>query len=455
MPINPLIALGVRAPNAAPIIQDFTRGVHQRRQQGVRNNLAHRQENRQQQAHEFNVEQAQQKILQAGKMESALESARDMAAIGFALDNDDLEGAGRELLARKERLIAKGLPTNQTDAQIEKLRSGDIDAFKADVARENYISERTGLLKAVKGEGGFALGPGQARFDAQGNEIARVAPKSDVLSDEAEAQKLRIAQAGKRGVAALPKNQFGGQQTVQDEDGNLFFATTVRNPRTGTVETALAPMTEGQRQEPVGQVKVTGAYGQTGEQRIGQVGSESGAKVRGKGASERLENAIVEGVDAAQGAAVLHRALGLLNSVETGGYDAAALRAKQFFGVESADEAELSASLGKAVLSQLRTTFGAQFTEREGARLERIEAGFGKSTAGNKRLLQQTLSLVERASRRGIRAAEEVGDENAANDIRELLKFRLVYDDAPSDVPAGVDPEDWKHMTEEERKLFQ
>jgi hypothetical protein len=44
---------------------------------------------------------------------------------------------------------------------------------------------------------------------------------------------------------------------------------------------------------------------------------------------------------------------------------AASLAAKKFFGVESADEGELSYLLGKAVLTKLRATFGAAFTVGE------------------------------------------------------------------------------------------
>jgi len=117
-----------------------------------------------------------------------------------------------------------------------------------------------------------------------------------------------------------------------------------------------------------------------------------------------------------------------LDDVSTGGIDAALLRGKQLLGVESADEAELSAGLGKAILSQLRPIFGAAFTEAEGARLERIEAGFGKSTAGNKRLLKQLLKIVNRSAKRGLASAEDLGDTFTANEIREALETTLSLD---------------------------
>ena len=82
----------------------------------------------------------------------------------------------------------------------------------------------------------------------------------------------------------------------------------------------------------------------------------------------------------------MRRGLELLATVNTGGIDNARLQIKKFFGVEGADEGELSANLGRAVLSQLRQTFGAAFTEREGARLDNLSARFGASTASNTRL---------------------------------------------------------------------
>jgi len=80
-----------------------------------------------------------------------------------------------------------------------------------------------------------------------------------------------------------------------------------------------------------------------------------------------------------------------LDRVETGGAaESAILSGQNFLGVVGADKGELSFLLGKNVLAQLRTIFGAAFTEKEGQRLEQIEAGFKKSVPVNRRLLNQT-----------------------------------------------------------------
>lgn len=161
-------------------------------------------------------------------------------------------------------------------------------------------------------------------------------------------------------------------------------------------------------------------------------GAQAGGAATEKGAAERTQQFINAGQDAADAISTVRRGLELLDSVGTGGIDAAKLKATQLFGVTGADESELSANLGKAVLSQLRATFGAQFTEKEGQRLSEIEAGFGKSTEGNKRLLQQAEKILDRAARRGLDAAEKSGDTFSAEEIRKSLNFTL----SPSAAPA-------------------
>ncbi len=147
----------------------------------------------------------------------------------------------------------------------------------------------------------------------------------------------------------------------------------------------------------------------------------------------RKQGFINSGVEAADGVASIKKSLVLLRDIKTGGFDNFKLRASQFFGVEGADAAELSANLGKNVLGQLKNIFGSAFTEKEGARLERIEAGFGKSTAGNIRLLENALKIADRSARRGIAAAEDQGADFTAGEIRDALKFDFSLPDQPVD----------------------
>ena len=139
----------------------------------------------------------------------------------------------------------------------------------------------------------------------------------------------------------------------------------------------------------------------------------------------RKQGFIDSGIESAKGAASVRRALNLLDEVETGGFDNLALKAKRLFGIEGANEGELSNLMGKAVLAQLKPIFGAAFTAREGDALAEIEAKFSNSSASNKRLLENALKLIDRAARRGIAAAENQGDDFTADEIRNTLAFKL------------------------------
>lgn len=162
-------------------------------------------------------------------------------------------------------------------------------------------------------------------------------------------------------------------------------------------------------------------------------------KEAGKGVSARKQGFIDAGVDAADGVSNIKRSLALLDTVKTGGFNSALLRAKQLFGVEGADEGELSANLGRSVLAQLKPIFGAAFTAAEGERLERISEGFGKSPEANRRLLENALKTAERAARRGIKAAEDQGDNFTANEIRDALNsFKGLSNDTPQAPTGGI-----------------
>ena len=156
----------------------------------------------------------------------------------------------------------------------------------------------------------------------------------------------------------------------------------------------------------------------------------AGGRTGATGEENRANALITRGATAAESTATIRRAIGLMDVITTGGPQAVSLAIKQRLGIEGADEGELSNSLGKSVLSQLRETFGAAFTENEGNRLSRIEAGFGKSTETNKRLLGQALRIAERTANRAIKAAKKRGNMAEVADIEDLLSFSLELPEA-------------------------
>jgi hypothetical protein len=152
-------------------------------------------------------------------------------------------------------------------------------------------------------------------------------------------------------------------------------------------------------------------------------GGKAKSKTQQTALATREQSAVDIGIESADSFSTITRALGLLKEIDTGGFNAVQLRAKQFFGVEGANEGELSNALGKAVLSQLKTIFGAQFTVQEGERLERIEASFGKSNATNMRLLNRELTKIERKAKRGLLAAQNSGDTFSEGEIQKGLQL--------------------------------
>lgn len=165
------------------------------------------------------------------------------------------------------------------------------------------------------------------------------------------------------------------------------------------------------------------------------------AKETGAGNIKRSQDYVDRGVTAAEGVPNIRRALTLMNDIQTGGVDKVAIRAKQLFGIEGANEGELSYNMGKAVLSQLKDTFGSAFTVAEGERLEKLEAGLGRSPETNKRILSQALQVMEAKAKRGAAAARELDDEFAAQDIEKYLSMEIVpdkpYQPAPQNRRAG------------------
>ena len=149
------------------------------------------------------------------------------------------------------------------------------------------------------------------------------------------------------------------------------------------------------------------------------------ATEQGRGSETRAQGIIAAGAAAADATAVLRRSIQLLDDVKTGGPAAAKLFITNFAGVTGANEGELSANLGKSVLSQLRETFGAAFTEGEGRRLEGIEARFGNSAVVNRRLLENALAIAMRSAERAINRSEAREDYETADEIRDSLEFSL------------------------------
>lgn len=217
-------------------------------------------------------------------------------------------------------------------------------------------------------------------------------------------------------------NAFGGENKFSAKTEILEDGTTIQVTNQGKTVV----------KDPSGRV-VTGraasdAISTANEKGVDLQSRRAGGRTAASEQEKSASDLINRGVLAAESTATVRRAIGLLDTVETGGWASVGTAMRQRMGIEGADEAELSASLGKSVLSQLKATFGAAFTENEGARLERIEANMGKSSAGNKRLLIQALKIAERTAKRARKSAVDRGQKDVVADIDELLEYSLSLD---------------------------
>jgi hypothetical protein len=166
----------------------------------------------------------------------------------------------------------------------------------------------------------------------------------------------------------------------------------------------------------------------------------TGAQKEAESQEARIQDIIDKGYSAAETTPILRRSLELMKEVKTGGFAGVKLKAKQYFGVQGADEAELSTNLARAAIAKLRQNLGAQFTERENKMLQRIEAGIGKSTQGNIRILEQSLTVADNSAKRAIRRARARGDKETVDEIEALMNESL----AP---PAETPPAETQQIT--------
>lgn len=247
---------------------------------------------------------------------------------------------------------------------------------------------------------------------------------SDEVLDQTALEAGTILQTLQAG--GTPRAFQKGATALVETEGGPAFATSILDPRTGETRTSIAPIN----------AKLISKLGETGQEETLRKIEQASVIAENKGISKRNQEVITSGLAAADSSAGIKRGIDLLNAIDTGGFARAQLAAKQLFGIESADEGELSNLLSKAVLSQLRDTFGAAFTAQEGESLKGIEAGIGKSPAANRRLLQNALRIAERSAKRGIDRAIESGDLRTAADIQDALDFSLQPLEAP--VPEGA-----------------
>jgi hypothetical protein len=237
------------------------------------------------------------------------------------------------------------------------------------------------------------------------------AARSASISREDTLDKLAIEAMKNSGIAATSANKSSPISRAYDNGTVLTVVSTPSGPMTKVFNPDGEEVFGPDRTSVLRNARV---------EQVDFAQDKASATAEGAALVARAQDAIDVGYDAAMALPVLNRALLLMDEVETGGWNSVAIKARQAFGVESADEGELASLLGKGVLSQLKDTFGAAFTASEGQRLEGIEARMGANPETNRRLMQNAITIMNRAIDRGISAADNPDTTAELNSLRAI-----------------------------------
>jgi hypothetical protein len=378
--------------------------------------------------------------------------------------NEQLQPLRNRLLQAQTTTAEQGVQAPEQIAQARQL------------SRLNSVADFSqaalpGLLQGI--ESGDVSGTVSALQQRKAGLLQAASQGQQVDTTEVD-DALAMAQSNPQGLAQVMQNAIDARATIQSQGrapttfqkGGSFqvqtpsgpaIATNIIDPTTGAQRIEITPLGEGV--VPTSRIGETPAETSARKALETRQGAEVKADVeletepqiaarveqaetRAQKAEIREQASIDRGISAADSTANIRRAITLLDTVKTGGIDAVRVRAKQIFGIEGADEGELSSNLGKAVVAQLRETFGAAFTKSEGDKLDRIESGFGKSPAANRRLLDNTLRTMERLAQRGLKAAESRQDDFAIQSIQDSLVFDLGEQRPVREKPAVNAPTD-------------
>lgn len=298
---------------------------------------------------------------------------------------------------------ANTVERNALDMEVKQLQVEDaklkFDEYKRKLDNNPMLAEIMGRDLSTKEAKLTALKEVAAMKDPEAVKDLR-----EYFIKEAELQK------------AISGVTYGAQQTVKDSEGNLFQVTQER-PKSGigAPTTVYTPMQEGGPARPVGKVQiVSGSTGLTATEAVEVAGQTSGATESAKDWENIRNDARTSLTESRATGKRITETISLLKKVEeVGGWDEKAKRKYQeITGTQPDDTSELQFLLEEAVLSQLKSTFGAQFTEKEGQWLRSIMPNMDKSVEGNKAILERIQKFAE----------------DKAKQSKEILKMKSIGD---------------------------
>lgn len=213
---------------------------------------------------------------------------------------------------------------------------------------------------------------------------------------------------------------YGAQESVIDEEGNLFLATTKRGSN-GQIQPVMVPL--GAAQKPVGKVsfttsagvsfqdqkaaevlaKIQGAQGEAEVEREMKPETEGlteSAKQKSKNVQEWRQTQADLAISAQSGLQNTNKMLELLDQIGTGKPEAAVQGMKTFFGLQNVKAEEFGSLAGRQLLQDIKA-LGSNPTEGERAYLMSLMPSLERGEEVNREMLNGIKRVQQNAIRRG------------------------------------------------------
>ena len=266
--------------------------------------------------------------------------------------------------------------TKQVD-QVKLVEAADFSFKVQDMPLEQQniaINER---IEFLEGQGRDATQTRellQVPFEQRGRALQSV--QLAALPNDERLKFIQDAQTGGR-----TKFQFGGQESFKDDAGNIFFATTRRNPATGAVESQITPMVEGTQVS--GQLTPISSSGITSPEKVSEAGKIQELKLRATRVSDITKELSTRNRDSARSQVKLSQALTLAQQASQGLKGVAKLKLARILpGIDVSNEAALESTLRELALDQLQK-FKGPTTDFEFSVTESIVGNIGDSKTAN------------------------------------------------------------------------
>jgi hypothetical protein len=222
--------------------------------------------------------------------------------------------------------------------------------------------------------------------------------------------------------------QFGGSDTWVDGEGNYFYGTQVKDPRTKTTSTSLSPVDPAGPTAPVGNVTPVSSSGETSAEKQKRL-------IETKGRQEEIKAFVKNQAQAVGGLPALldskkniEEAQKILETLPTGGpINIAAYGLEDFFGLTSGTRADFERVMAMQVFESLKPIFGGIISEGERTALLEISATVGRGNKANSAIIKR---LIKGMNQR-IKQAELYSNSDSFDEYNAFVQGLLKEDKEP------------------------